>query len=108
MKRTNKFYKTLSLSSPYQNESEIENNRNNPMLFKNDQDSINYSFNLMSEGDSSDKYTILLNHYFKLDIFNDNTWLFNQNPEFLKHHLKNITKGNFSQCNPTDNQRGTL
>lgn len=38
----------------------------------------------MSEGDSSDKYTILLNHYFKLDIFNDNTWLFNQNPEFLK------------------------
>lgn len=82
MKRTNKFYKTLSLSSPYQNESEIE--KSNPMLFKNDQDSINYSFNLMSEGDSSDKYTILLNHYFKLDIFNDNTWLFNQNPEFLK------------------------
>lgn len=34
MKRTNQFYKTLSLSSPYQNESEIENNRNNPMLFK--------------------------------------------------------------------------
>ena len=69
------FAKFVSFSSPTSNDG-------NPLLFKEESDSINYELQVYSS-DLSDSYTGLLIHEFSASVFNDNTNLFHQTPTYI-------------------------
>ncbi len=57
-------------------------NRVNPLLFKDNSDSVDYTISYLSK-DGYNNYTALVAFDIQLEIFNDNSSLFNQNPEYL-------------------------
>lgn len=57
-------------------------NRDNPLFFKDSSDSINYQMQLYSSY-LSDYYTGILGHRLSLEVFNDNTNLFNWIPQYI-------------------------
>lgn len=78
------FAKYIEIGAPYNAKKSDEYNeeakRNNPMLYKDSLDSISYRFHLLS---GSQDYVAQIAHVFSAEVFNDNTWLFKQNPTYL-------------------------
>lgn len=64
--------------------------RNSPLLFKDTTDSINYKVQIISS-ELEDDYLAIISHRLQLEVFNDDTWLFKQSPEFI-----NEIKGDWS------------
>lgn len=85
-KEAKQFAKYLEFTMQNENKEFMDSNNNterkNPILFKDSTDSINYTFNLISS-DKDDRYLAQISHLFSAEIFNDNTWLFNQNPTYI-------------------------
>lgn len=70
----------------------------NPLLFKDSSNSINYQIQLLSS-EESDNYTCLFLHGFTCSIFNDNSRIFHSNPDFVSTVSANwayLFGGNFN------------
>ena len=77
--------KTVFLRLPGYDKSykENNNNRQTPLLFKNQNHSVNYKFDLFTS-ESNENYSALLIHKLKLDVFDDNSFfLFNRDPSYI-------------------------
>jgi hypothetical protein len=61
---------------------ESKPNRDSPMLFKTDSDSINYQSQVISSSESQ-SYTAVISHELHAEIFNDNTWFFKWDPDYI-------------------------
>lgn len=82
-KQNSMLTKYYEVKMPGYDSSFNSNNRQTPLLFKNDTDSVNYEFQLYSS-EYSDDYTALVSHKLNFDVFNDNsTRLFKRDPDFL-------------------------
>ena len=69
----------------------------NPLLFKDSSNSINYQIQLLSSDDSNN-YTCLFLHGFSCSIFNDNSRIFHSSPDFVSTITANwayLFGGNF-------------
>ncbi len=85
-KEAKQFAKYLEFTMQNENKefmnSDDKAERKNPILFKDSTDTINYMFKLISS-DKEDRYLAQITHLFSAEIFNDNTWLFKQNPTYI-------------------------
>lgn len=81
-KELNKNYNFFESKLPDSNNEFQNSNLKNPLLFKTNEDSINYQIQLY-DSELSDDYTALLCHKFDCDVLIDDTWLFKQNPTYL-------------------------
>lgn len=73
--------KTISICSPSFNGSN-EPSKTNPMLYKDERDYFSYGFSLIKP-DGNNKYTMLVNHKLDIQIFNDNTYFFKWDPDYI-------------------------
>lgn len=60
----------------------VSNNDNSPLLFKNTTDSMNYNFSIITP-DKNNDYSAMLCHHLDFDVFNDNSSIFKNYPDYL-------------------------
>ena len=81
--RKSSYFRMPPYSNANKTNNEIKNNRQTPLLFKDETDSINFWHTVISSQTSSD-YTAVVAHHISLDIFNDDSIaIFKFDPTFL-------------------------
>ncbi len=81
--RKSSYFRMPPFSNASKANNEITNNRQTPLLFKDETDSINFWQTVISSQTSND-YTAIVAHHISLDIFNDDSIaVFKFDPTFL-------------------------
>lgn len=80
---TNYFTKFANIDLSFNEDNDSRSPYLYPFLFKNTTDKMTFTTKLL-KSERSNNYDSIITHHLKLHIFNDNSWIFNQNPTFIK------------------------